>query len=181
MNPMVLQFGGSLLVAGASAWFGSWLGVRHALRKLRNEKAFERRLTWYEETVAALVTARDMSIFYALATRQRDSAQLDRLAPQMGIVFQTLGEKANKVVLYAPARTVKRFEALVKEELVPLANEFVQTLQRGQLYEEFAARVDALVASLSQLIFDLAQEIRSELGIEKIELSDVQKKSLDNR
>jgi hypothetical protein len=175
MNPIVLQLGGSLVVAGASAWFGSWLGVRHALRKLRNEKAFERRLAWYEDTVVAMAAARDMCVAYAQATRQRDAALLGKLAPQMGAVFQTFGEKANKVVLYAPQRTVKKLDAVGKD-LLAMAGEFIQTLQRGQLYEEFAARVDALVVSLNQLIFDLAQEVRSELGIEKIELSDLQKK-----
>jgi len=39
--------------------------VRHALRKLRKEKAFERRLGWYKDSVAALVAARDLSIAYA--------------------------------------------------------------------------------------------------------------------
>ena len=39
--------------------------MRHALRKLRNEKAFERRLGWYEDSVAALAAARDLSIAYA--------------------------------------------------------------------------------------------------------------------
>ena len=44
---------------------GPGLGVRHALRKLRKEKAFERRLGWYKDSVAALVAARDLSIAYA--------------------------------------------------------------------------------------------------------------------
>jgi hypothetical protein len=177
MNPIVLQLAGSLIVAGVSAWFGSWLGVRHALRKLRNEKAFERRLAWYEDTVAALVAARDLCFMYAIATRQHDAALLGQLAPQMTAAFQTLGEKSSKVALYAPRRTVTRFDLLMKE-LVALAGQFVQTLQRGQLYEEFATRVDALVGSLNPLIFDLAQQVREELGIEKLELSDVQRKAL---
>jgi hypothetical protein len=173
MDALIIQLAGSLVISGASAWFGSRLGVRNALEKLRNERAFERRLAWYEDTVVAMVAARDMCLVYAHATRQRDASLLGQLAPQMVTLFQALGEKANKVVLYAPKRTVKRLDVLVKE-LVGLATETIQTLQRGQLYEEFAKHVDTLVVSLNQVIFDLAQEVRGELGIEKIELSDVQ-------
>lgn len=178
MNPAILQILASLIAAGLSAWFGSWLGVRHALRKLRNEKAFERRIVWYEETVVALVNARDLSAKYALATRQRSTGELEKLAPLMGTSFQALGEKANKVVLYAPASVVQRFDVLVNQELVGLATAFIQTLQRNELYDEFAARTDSLVKTLNRLIFDLAQGLRGELGIEKIELSDVQRKAL---
>lgn len=180
MNPVVLQFAGSLIVAGVSAWFGSWLGVRNALRKLRKEKAFERRLTWFEDTVVALVVVRDLCVMYAVATRQRDAARLGQLSIQMGTAFQTLGEKANKVALYAPTGIVRRIGALM-QELMALAMQFVQMLERGELYEEFAARIDSLVASLNPLIFDLAQEVRGELGIEKIELSDIEKKALRGR
>lgn len=177
MNPTILQLMASLIVAGASAWFGSWLGVRHALRKLRNEKAFERRLVWYEDTVTALVAVRDLCIWYAVATRQRDGALLGQLAPRIGGAFQTFGDRANKAILYAPTETVGRMGILV-QDLLALAPHFVQTLEAGQLYEEFAARTDSLVAALNPLIFELAQEVRSELGIGKIELSDLEKKAV---
>jgi hypothetical protein len=172
MNTLLLQLAGNLAVAGAGAWIGGQIGVKNAMQKLRNEKAFERRLAWYEDTVASMVAARDLFILYAAATRQRDATLLGNLVQQMTSVLQRFGDKASMVGLYAPRRTVKRLNKLVKD-LRGLASEFIQTLQRGQLYEEFAARVDVLVASLNELIFDLAQELRGELGIEKIEPSDL--------
>lgn len=177
VNPSILQFIGSLIVAGASAWFGSWLGVRHALRRLRNEKAFERRLVWYEDIVVALVAVRDLCIWYAVATRQRDATLLGQLAPQLGVAFQTFGDRANKVILYAPTKTVRRMGSFV-QDLMALAPQFIQTLEAGQLYEEYAARVDSLIAALNPLIFELAQEVRGELDIEPIELSDLERKAL---
>jgi hypothetical protein len=172
MDALFLQLVGNLAVAGVGAWIGGRFGVRNALQRLRNERAFERRLVWYEDTVIAMAAARDLCVAYAQATRQRDAALLGMLAPQMGTVFQNLGDKANRVVLYAPKRTVKRLDVLVKN-LVGFAAKSIQTLQSGQLYEEFATHVDALVVSLSQLIFELAQEVRGELGMEQIELSDL--------
>jgi len=177
VNPAVFQLISSLAVAGLSAWLGSWLGVRHALRKLRNEKAFERRLAWYEDTVATLVTVRDLLVWYAFATRQRDAALLGHLAPQVGSAFQNFGEKANKAVLYAPAPIVRRIGTLM-QQLMLLAPQFIQTLKDGQLYEEFAARTDSLIATLNPLIFELAQEVRGELAIGTIELTDLEKKAL---
>lgn len=176
-DPVILQLLSSLVVAGVSAWFGSWLGVRHALRKLRNEKAFERRLVWYEDTVAALIAVRDLQFWYAAATRQRDAVLLGQLAPQIGAAFATFGEKANKAILYAPSKTVRRMDTLV-HDLMTLAPKFIQTLQDGKLYEEFAAQTDSLVATLTLLIFELAQEVRGELGIGQIEVSDLETKAL---
>src|SRR5262249_49631247 len=128
------QLVGNLTVAACGAWIGGKFGVRHALDKLRNERAFERRLTWYEDTVAALVTARDLCVAYAAATRQRDAALLAKLAPQMGATLHTFAEKANKVVLYAPTRTLHRFDTLVRE-LLGLAPGFIQTLERDASVE----------------------------------------------
>jgi hypothetical protein len=179
MDPIVLQLGGSLVVAGTSAWFGSWLGVRHALRKLRNEKALERRLAWYEETVIATAAVRDKCLLYAIATRH-DNSQLEALAGEMNSVFQTFGEKANKAVLYAPKHTVQTLDQFIKE-FVQLSLEANQAVERGQLYEPFARHVDSMALSLSRFIFELAQELRKELALEKIELSDLQKTALEKR
>lgn len=112
---------------------------------------------------------------YALATRY-DTSQLARLAQELDAAFLELGKHANNSVLYAPRRTVQRFDALMKE-LMAIAVTALNAVQRGQLYEEFAKRVDSMVASLDQITFDLAQEIRGELGIERIELAEVEKGS----
>jgi len=179
MDTLFLQLGGNLVVAGGAAWIGSRVGVGHALRKLRNERAFERRLAWYEETVTATVAVRDTCAAYAMATRF-DRAKLDALQRQMSSVLQNFAEKANKAVLYAPKRTVQRLEQLL-QELGQFAIEAAKMLDQSQLYEEFAKRVDSLALAFSRFIFELAQEVRKELNLEKVELSDVQKKALDAR
>jgi len=177
MDSTVVQIASNLIVAGASAWAGSRFGVRNALEKLRNERAFERRLAWYEETVIATAAVRDKCVLYAIATRH-DTSQLEALAGEMNSVFQTFGEKANKAVLYAPKHTVQTLDQFIKE-FVQLGLEARKAVERGQLYEEFAKHVDSLALSLSRFIFELAQELRKELGLEKIELSDVQKIALE--
>jgi hypothetical protein len=173
MNSIILQFAGNLIVAGIGAWIGSRIGVRHAMEKLRKERAFERRLAWYEDTITALTIARDKCVFYALATRQHDSAQLTKLAPEMSAAFQAFGDKASKAVLYAPKLTVGKLDSLGLE-MFRVMHKLVEALERGQLYEEYAAHLDAFVRTLNQLLFELAQEVRTELGIEKLELSDLQ-------
>jgi ATP-dependent protease HslVU (ClpYQ) peptidase subunit len=98
----------------------------------------------------------------------------------MNPAFQTFAEQSNKAVLFAPKGTVQRLDELMKE-LVHLAVETAKTLERGQLHEEFARHVDSLALSLSRFVFELAQELRTELGLEKIELSDIQKSALEKR
>jgi hypothetical protein len=178
MNSIILQFAGNLVVAGVGAWIGSRIGLRHALEKLRKERAFERRLAWYEDTIIALTTARDKCVLYALATRQHDSAQLTKLAPDMDTAFQAFGGHASKAVLYTPKRTVEKIESLGLE-IFKVMHELAEALQRGQLYEEYAAHLEAFVGILNQLLFELAQEVRTELGIEKLELSDLQRQAPD--
>jgi len=141
------------------------------LKKLRNEKAFERRLAWYEDTVSAVAALRDACVLYARATRY-DTSQLPVLVPTVNNALMVFADKASKAILYAPPETFKRFESLVKE-LVAAAKDFIEILQRHQLYEPFAKKIDALAISLNQLVFDLAQEVRGELGIGKIEVSDL--------
>jgi hypothetical protein len=179
MDVNVWQLLGNLAVAGAAAWIGSKVGVQHALEKLRNERAFERRIAWYEETVLATTRIRDSWVAYAFATRN-DTSQLGALATGMNPAFQAFAEQSNKAVLFAPKGTVQRLDELMKE-LMQLAVETAKTLERGQLHEEFARQVDALALSLSRFVFELAQELRKELGLEKIELSDVQKSVLEKR
>jgi hypothetical protein len=96
MNSIALQLAGNLVVAGAGAWIGSRLGVRDALKKLRNERAFERRLAWYEETVVATVELRDKCVAYALATRV-DTSRLGALNAEMNPLFQAFTETATKL------------------------------------------------------------------------------------
>lgn len=177
MNPLILQLVGNFAVAAGGAWIGSKVGVHHALEKLRNERAFERRLAWYEETVIATVAVRDLAAAYALSARF-NRTQLGALQGAMTPALQSFAEKANKAVLYAPKRTVQTLDRLM-QELSQFAIEAAKTLERGQLYEEFAKRVDCLVLSFSRFIFELAQEVRKELNLEKVELSDIQKKALN--
>lgn len=179
MNSLFLQLAGNLVVAAGGAWIGSRLGVRNALEKLRNEHAFERRLAWYEDTVLATAAVRDKCVTYAMATRI-DRSKLSALAPEMNLAFQAFAEKANKAVLYAPKRTVQRLDQLI-QELGQFAIETAKRLEQGQLHEEFAKHVDSLALSFSRFIFEVAKEVRKELGLEKVVLSDIQRTALDKR
>jgi hypothetical protein len=169
----ILQLAGNLIVAAGGAWIGSRVSVSHALERLRNERAFDRRLVWYEETVLETIAVRDACSAYASATRH-DISKLGMLAGQMEPLFQTFVEKANKAVFYAPVRTVRMLDELQKK-LLDFALETSKTLEKRQLHEEFASNVDSLVLVFNGLIFDLAQELRKEQALDTIELSEVQK------
>lgn len=41
----------NILVGAVSAWVAGTFGVRHGLQRAQRERAFERRLTWYEDAI----------------------------------------------------------------------------------------------------------------------------------
>jgi Na+/H+-translocating membrane pyrophosphatase len=47
----LLQLGTNLVVGAVSAWVAGTFGVRHGLQRAQRERAFERRLTWYEDAI----------------------------------------------------------------------------------------------------------------------------------
>lgn len=62
----------NLVAAGAGAAIAGFLGVRFALSRAREERAFERRLEWYEKTLAAGLQLR-LAIKDALKLGTRES------------------------------------------------------------------------------------------------------------
>src|SRR5258705_9201187 len=47
------QIAASIIVGAVSAWIAGSLGVHHGLKRAQREKAFDRRLDWYEKTIRA--------------------------------------------------------------------------------------------------------------------------------
>ena len=57
---------GTLLASAVGAFFAAWLCFRYALSRFQRERAFDRRLAWYEKAVGMLLGAYDR-INWALA------------------------------------------------------------------------------------------------------------------
>jgi hypothetical protein len=172
MSTLVLQLAGNLVVAAVGAWIGSRIGIRHALEKFRHERAFERRLSWYETCVSAVQVFRWNNLAYSEALRH-DRSKLPATAAKAVAIAPPLFDQLNKAILYAPKHTVHRLRDLANEieNFSSVANE---TLQRDVPAHEFAAVIDTLSDSLGAAGFELAQQIRDQLGLEEIELSDIQ-------
>lgn len=49
-----IQVATNLIVAAVSAWLGGKFGIRHGLETAKRERAFDRRLEWYEKAVHSL-------------------------------------------------------------------------------------------------------------------------------
>jgi hypothetical protein len=172
MNPIVLQVVSSLVVAGVSAWVGSKIGIRHAIEKLRKERAFDRRLSWYENCTLAIQQFRWNNMAYADALRH-DRSKLPGIARTAVLQAPKLFEQLNQAIFYSPKATVHRLRdlAIEIEKFSVVADE---TLKRDVPADEFAAVVDTLSDSLGVAGFELAKQIRDQLGLDQIALSDIQ-------
>jgi hypothetical protein len=53
MDINLFQILTNALIAAVSAWVAGKFGVRRGLEQSRNQRAFERRLEWYEHTFRA--------------------------------------------------------------------------------------------------------------------------------
>lgn len=174
MNPIVLQIVGSLVVAGASAWFGSWLGLRHAIRKLRDEKAFERRLAWCEACIKALDAFRRNREQWIDAAKadQTQTEVLELLSAQGQELASPLLDELQKATVYAPKGAVHRLSRLMDQIL--MVTSFVIMTRSKATVQDHVRTMEKLAAALGGAEFELTQQIRKELGIEQISLSDME-------
>jgi hypothetical protein len=56
----------SLVVGAASAWVAGTYGVRHGLERAQRERAFDRRLEWYEKAFRVLSRFRSPTVEFLI-------------------------------------------------------------------------------------------------------------------
>ena len=72
MNIDLVQVVTNLVVGVVSAWFTSKLALRRGLEQSKKEKAFDRRLEWYEKAFRATIRFRHFNEEIAIALRKDD-------------------------------------------------------------------------------------------------------------
>ena len=164
MERLSIDLGGALLAALA-ALLGSWAGARSALDRYKQERAFDRRLQWYETAHRALAEARKQ--FYQLHHALGTNAPKDAVTPILGALSGTLERLADAMedaVFYAPPATLSTLYALQGD--MKIFSDGMSTAPASSAAElkvigTFAQRL--LVASR-----ELAGDIRPQLGLKSL-------------
>jgi hypothetical protein len=164
----VLSTAITVLLNAVSALVGAWVGARWALVRVRQERAFDRRLVWYEQFHAVL--KRIQTAFgVALVTHSLEGPTPNTREQwrKIGDAIQPLAEAAIDAEFYAPNKTIATVRRVV-EDITSFP------LRTGQFDQDPKAWFDAARAlndRLREASVVLAQDIREHLGLEPIDIS----------
>ncbi len=154
----------STLVGGAVALVGSWLTLRHELRRFKRERSFELQVTWYRDAVRALLrAARRMSVAAAVveagAPPEQAQEHIDRQQEALGEAIQLTTEGG----MFAGEKAVASFRILASA-----FSEFRLKQEAGQENEELVAVWRWLSDLCAKAAADLSTETREILGLDPL-------------
>jgi len=156
----------SLIVGGVGAWIAGTLGVRQGLKRAQREKAFERRLDWYEEAFTAF-----NSFMLKLNAFIPPPLLLEDVRAAC-TEFTEAVQKARQCVDKAPVYAEKKTLTEMKELFVELGQ--IEPAPQGQPIETeyLVKKRNAIAAIASQIACELAMSIRNQLGLDQISKED---------
>jgi len=149
----------TVIAALIAAFIGSWIGAFAALSRFRHERAFDRRLDWYERTIRAF---HDLAQKLEIAlTFQEENAPEDTLVhvwrdvQHAHLVFDTVTAEGE---LYASAAALRRTRSMVAQvqESADLTDAFDLRGVRGH-----SDALHSAAQRLRKAASPLAQEARS--------------------
>jgi len=168
----MLAGGLTILLNAVSALAGAWIGARWALVRVRRERAFERRLVWYEQFHAVLKPIQN-AFGAALVTHALEGPTPNAREQwrKIGDVIMPIADAATDAEFYAPNKTIATVRRVV-EDLRSFP------LRAGQFDQDPKAWLDAARAvndRLREASVLLAQDVREHLGLEPIDMNVLRK------
>ena len=154
----------STLTGGAVALVGSWLTLRHELRRFKGQRSFELQVTWYREAVRALLRAARRMIVAASAVEagappEQAQRLIDRQNEALGEAIQLTTEGG----MFAGERAAASFR-----ELASAFSGLRLKQEAGQENEELVAVWRWLSGLCAKAAKDLSAEGREILGLDPL-------------
>ena len=169
MNIDLVQLLTNLVVGAVSAWIAGKFGVRRGLEQSRIQRAFERRLEWYEQTFRAFNRFNTNIRRLWLARTKGDREQLMSIGAEHLKHAGEVRACVDGATVYANRKTLIRMRELFVEL------EATRDLASGQKIEtaELARKTQSIIEIADQIMYELAGSIRKQLHLDKIELKDL--------
>ncbi|MFZ1219807.1 MAG: hypothetical protein WAO00_10965 [Chthoniobacterales bacterium] len=146
LSPLSVAVIGSIFSV-VTALLGAWVGAKWGFDRYKQERAFERRIIWYEDTVSALVELSASEQAYGDANTT-DIQKLERLQTQINERWRTANDLIARRGLYAKQRGYDAIEAMITEEMIASADDKTNTPQ--EMAEIFRRVADTLTAELRE-------------------------------
>jgi two-component sensor histidine kinase len=161
----------SIVVAAGGAWLAGWLGVKRALGQAKQQRAFDRRLEWYEKAVRASMKFRQLAEEVTIAIKNDDLTTLERVKSRLQVT-RSLQRTLNESLIFADKTTYIELKRVFKESQRRIA-EMTQDLARSKLpSEDVHGAYEYMATLLERLSFDLATSIRMQLDLDEITIEE---------
>jgi hypothetical protein len=165
---MAEQFFGTLIASALGAFLAAWLGFRYALRKVQAERAFDRRLEWYENAVRRLLeTATKLHWTFAADEAKLSAVQMERVLAESYEAVAALRALQVEAELYATNATYAAIEEAVADAT------HVSHAAVAFRYMEDATPPGRLLQITCKILYHaasrLATDVRDHLRLEVIE------------
>ncbi|HXK30435.1 MAG TPA: hypothetical protein VJ646_19490 [Candidatus Binatia bacterium] len=147
-------------------WLAGTFGVRQGLQKAQREKAFDRRLEWYEGTFNSF---NSFTIYLRkLINTPVTSDQFDTVRAAIEQSAVQVRTSVDKATMYAKRRTLVSMRRFFVEL------DAVTHRPIGPRIEDVALvdKANAIVEVANKITFELARTIRKELGMDRITVKD---------
>lgn len=158
----------TIVVAAGSAWFAGSLGVKRALEQAKHQRAFDRRLEWYEKAVRASMKFRQLAEEVAIAIKNDDLTTLERMISTRLQVTRSLQRTLTESLVFADKRTYIELKRVLKESQRRIG-ETTQDLARS---EDVHIAYEYIATLMDRLSFDLATSIRKQLDLDEITIEE---------
>jgi hypothetical protein len=167
----VVQIAITLLVGGGSAWIAGKFGVRRALEQTRGQRAFEKQLAWYEDTIGVALDFEKLMQTAAIGAREHDPAIMKTVMDDSERLLPDFARKVNQAVVFSKRDTyllVKRLCADIAMQTNEISRMVAQNESRAIISERYESQ--AKVAE--RIAFELARSVRAQLRLEEITQED---------
>jgi hypothetical protein len=155
------------VVPGLLSLIGAYLGALIALRSFKKQRAFDRRLDWYQRAVSQLAVYRGQLAETAMVARRGDTDRLMALAQTVEVRKDDLRTIVAEAWLFAYPQTLNAMSR-VGRLMVALGESGTSRESPSAGLGSALAQSDAIVAEIDAVVETIARDFRSHLGIERL-------------
>lgn len=146
----------------AAALVGSWAGARFALHRFVRERAFDRRLDWYEQTVKALHT---------LGLRAQEAAERQRAGFPEDVRKQAWDDAVKAYDALAPLLLVS--ELYGQSKSIRVTERIASRMSEAERQADIVEYYSAMSRELRWAAAQIAGECRGHLGLKRLSDKDL--------
>jgi len=170
----------SFVASGLSAWIAGWLGVRHGLQRAQRERAFDRRLAWYEDAIratfrfkrAGFKRAVDLMVIALRETDPDESLQIMKLVlKELHDVTQVLADTINTSLVYSSREVYIELKKTFAQ-VMDLTTDATRLITKQTGDESLAVAYQSHSKLLEKSLYLLATSVRSLLRMDEIRRED---------